>query len=232
MMKGSPLSSRFASALFFSLFLFFLGVCPSQAEDIPDKVFEDWKTLTYKDTSLTYVSYTPDTKERGVELHLAKYQGKCDTTRMFIFVTFNAPAEKDYDQDNIEGELRVDQQPVRKVVARCIYKKGNKFGSYGVHSFENPQTLLKEMAGGQMVRFRFKIKEQEYYFRFSLKGFGQSFDRLTQLCAQQGASQERKSSKPKPEGSQKPSQPKGDSDFFGPSKNPTGKPGKSDKDFF
>lgn len=231
-MGGSPLSARFVSALTFSLFLFIIAARPCLAEDIPDKAFEDWKTFTYKDKSLTYISFTPDTKERGVELHLAKYQGKCETTRMFIFVTFSSQAEKDYDQDNIEGELRVDQQQVRKVVARCVYKKGEKYGTYNVHTFENPQTLLREMAGGQMVRFRFKIKEQEYYFRFSLKGFGQSFDRLGQLCAQQGASQERKPSKPKPEGAQKPAQPKGDADFFGPSKNPEGKSGKTDKDFF
>lgn len=198
------------------------------AEDIPDKTFDDWTTLTYKGDSVVYVALTTDSQNRNVELHLGKYQGKCEAVKMYVFLTFINPSDKDYGVDNVPGELRVDQYPVHKTTSRSSSKKGTRSGSYFVHSFENPQSVLKEMAEGQVVRFRFKVGEQEHYYRFSLKGFGPAYQRISQMCSQPVA--KAKPAQPKPEGGSK-SGGKSDADFFGPGKS-GGKTQKTDKDYF
>lgn len=228
MLKRSPGLMR-PALLFASLAISWAALVPSAlAVDTPDKTFDDWKTLTYKGDRVVYAAFTTDSKERSVELHMGKYQGKCESVNMYVFIMFNNPSDADNAQDNIQGELRVDQSAVHKISSRYSSKKGARSGSYYVHSFENPQSVLKEMADGQTIRFRFKMGDQEYYYRFPLKGFGPSYQRISQMCSQPAVSA--KPAQPRPEGGRKPGG-KSDADFFGPGKSDGKKP-KSDKDYF
>lgn len=224
------LPKRITPALLFTALLLILAayVPPARAQNASDKAIDDWRITTLKRDVPVSVAYTADTQEGGVELHLGKFQGKCDASRMYVFVKLNAPATRDFEQNDTPGEIRIDQLPAHKTMTRVYYKKGWTSASYSVHSFENPQSVIKELTEGQVVNLRFKTSDQERVYRFSLKGFGPSYQRIAQMCSQPAASA--KPAQPKPEGGRKPGG-KSDADFFEPSK-ADGKTPKSDKDYF
>lgn len=229
-------NSRVAGVIVHAVFLLALSLpCIVLAESRPDKQFGDWRTFVFTGNNSVYGMYCQDANSKDVELQMGKFNGSCNNTKVYVTVGFSQPATKDYARKDIAGEVRVDQHPVHKTVSRLSYKAGDKGTGYDVHSFENPQNLLQEMASGQVIRFKFNLDNQEYYYRFPLNGFGPSYDRITQLCAQAAKGGERPA---KPAPGSKPRQPKGDSDFFdspSPSGDKGSKPGnntKTDKDFF
>ncbi|KAF0232951.1 MAG: hypothetical protein FD177_2057 [Desulfovibrionaceae bacterium] len=224
------LPKRIMSALLFATLLIVLAVPvpPVQAQNSSDKAVTDWRVTTVKRDVPVSVAYTADTQESGVELHIGKFKDQCNTSRMYVFVKLNAPATKDFEQTDTAGEIRIDQLPAHKTVTRVYYKKGWTSVSYYVHSFENPQSVIKELTDGQVVTFRFKASDQERTYRFSLKGFGPSYQRIAQMCSQPAAPA--KPAQPKPEGGTKPGG-KSDADFFGSGKS-DGKTPKNDKDYF
>jgi len=224
------LPKRITYALLLAALVLFLATSapPAQAQNSSDKATADWRVTTVKRDVPVYVAYTADTQEGGVELHIGKFKDQCNTSRMYVFVKLNAPATKDFEQTDTAGDIRIDQLPAHKTITRVYYKKGWTSVSYYVHSFENPQSVIKELTDGQVVTFRFKTSDQERTYRFSLKGFGPSYQRIAQMCSQPAAPA--KPAQPRPEGSSKPGG-KSDADFFGPGKS-DGKTPKSDKDYF
>lgn len=224
------LPKRITSALLFAALLLLLAASApyAQAQNSSDKAATDWRVTTVKRDVPVSVAYTADTQESGVELHIGKFKDQCNTSRMYVFVKLNAPATKDFEQTDTAGEIRIDQLPAHKTITRVYYKKGWTSVSYFVHSFENPQSVIKELTDGQVVTFRFKTSDQERTYRFSLKGFGPSYQRIAQMCSQPAAPA--KPAQPKPEGDHKPGG-KSDADFFGPGKS-DGKTPKTDKDYF
>lgn len=215
------------------------GSGAARADNLQDKAFSDWTTYTSRGKDTVFAMFTRDLNDKKIGLHLGKFLGNCGNTEVYVFVNFTSPAVRDYQKNDIPGEVRVDQNPAHKSVSRAWYKGGNTFGSYNVHSFENPRQLLDEMASGQTVRFRFTVDRQEYSFQFSLNGFKPAYDRMQQLCAQGDSGAGEKTAKPK-SGHPKPKTQKSDSDFFDAPKQSGGTPpktggtphAKSDKDFF
>jgi len=225
-----PLPRRIPYALLLAALVLFLATpAPSVlAQNSSDKAIDDWRITTLKRDVPAFIAYTADSQESGVELHIGKFQGKCDASRMYIFVKLNAPATRDFEQNDTPGEIRIDQLPAHKTLTRVYYKKGWTSASYSVHSFENPQSVIKELSDGQSVTFRFKTSDQERSYRFALKGFGSAYQRIAQMCSQPAAPA--KPAQPRPEGGKKTGG-KSDADFFGPGKS-DGKTPKSDKDYF
>lgn len=224
------LPKRIASALLLAALLFLSAPTPpARAQNASDKIIDDWRITTLKRDVPVFVAYSEDSQASGVELHLGKFQGKCDASRMYVFVKLGGPATGDFEQNDTPGEIRIDQFPAHKTMTRVYYKKGWTSASYYVHSFENPQSVIKELTEGQVVNFRFKTSDQERTCRFSLKGFGPSYQRISQMCSQPAASA--KPAGPRPEGGRKPGAGKSDADYFGPGKS-EGKTQKNDKDYF
>ncbi len=206
-----------------------LSSLPAAAQVTPDKTFEDWATGTFSsdDAKRYVICRTNDSKNTSVSLELVKEQPACGNTRMLIFVSSSTPISKDAALSDIEGELRVDEAPIRATKSSIREKKGKTYSTIEIDSFQNPKTLLQEMSTGQTVRIHFKINGTEHYYRFSLKGFGQAFERIGHLCSASGGPAP-KAGGQKPAGAPKGKKPpKSDSDFFDDKK-----PAKSDKDFF
>lgn len=224
------LPKRITYALLLATIVLFLAApAPSAlAQNSSDKAASDWRVTTVKRDVPVFVAYTTDTQTGGVELHMGKFQNQCNTSRMYVFVKLDAPAARDFEQNDTPGEIRIDQLPAHKTLTRVYYKKGWTSASYSVHSFENPQSVIKELSEGQTVTFSFKASNQERTYRFSLNGFAPSYQRIAQMCSQPAASA--KPAQPRPEGAKKPGG-KSDADFFGPGKS-DGKTPKSDKDYF
>ena len=224
------LPKRITSALLFAALLLMLAASApyALAQNSSDKAASDWRVGAVKRDVPVFVAYTADTQESGVDLHIAKFKDQCNTSRMYVFVKLNTPATKDFEQTDTAGEIRIDQLPAHKTITRVSYKKGWTSVSYYVHSFENPKSVIKELTDGQVVTFRFNTSDQERTYRFSLKGFGPSYQRIAQMCSQPAAPT--KPAQPKPEGGRKPGG-KSDADFFGPGKS-DGKTPKTDKEYF
>jgi len=207
----------------------------ASAESRPDRQFGDWHTIIITGKSAIFGMYRQDSNDANVQLQMGKYQGNCNNTKVYVSVEFGQPASRDLSRDKIDGEVRVDKFPVHKTTSRLRYKQGDKGAAYDVFNFENPSSLLQEMASGQVIRFKFNLDGQEYYYRFTLNGFRPAYERIAQLCAQGDRGGERA---PRQGGSSKPKPPKSDSDFFddpapsGDKAPKTGNGNKSDKDFF
>lgn len=210
--------------------LAFLIPGPADAENKPDKTFEDWATYVAAGNGESIAAmFCVDAKDRSSSLHMGKFQSKCGATRVTITFPLNAKADKDSERANISGELRVDQNSLHATNSRLWQSAGASYGHFSIDSFSNPQTLIDEMSTGQMIRFRFKVGEQEWYYRFPLKGFQPAFGRISQVCGQLGGSQERKPAKPASGEASKPRSGKKDSDYFPGTDSPSK---KSDKDYF
>ncbi|WP_243357691.1 hypothetical protein [Fundidesulfovibrio terrae] len=206
---------------------------PARAENKVDKTFDDWNTYTAMDGDDTVsATYTPDTQDKRCALYIGKFSSKCGTTLVSIGFPLNSKAEKDAERQNISGELRIDQFPVHTTNSRIANKAGATYGHFYVDSFSSPKTVIDEMSTGQMIRFRFKVGEREWYYRFSLKGFQPALARIAQLCSQGAPGQERKPHKPASEGASKPKSGKSDADYFDDKKPAAPNSSKSDKDFF
>ena len=217
--------------LFVWLFVFLIvwaAFCPLQAfaERKNDKIYDNWRTFIYSSPDQEfppiYETSTFDIKTNTVFLHIMTSRGRCKTTDALISYTFTTPAQKEYYNNSIAGEIRVDQNPIHTTVSLLAIKNGGTKGTFTLHTIGDPQSLIEEMASGQIIRFRFKVGEAEYYYRFSLKGFQPSYARVMELCPKSGLGQEHKSAKPKPEGSTKTAPQKKDADFF-PGAPPTDK---------
>lgn len=230
-MHGGIWRSFFQGLLPAALVALFVLFAPhaSRAETIQDKSFDDWRTLVHRSDKTVFVTYSADPQERNMEMHVYKYAGECGTVNVVLFDFLSSPNSKDWSEKDIQGEMRVDQFPVHKTLTNGSAKSGEKKAVFSVHTFGNPGTVLQEMNQGQTVRFRFKIGGQEFYYRFSLKGFPAALERLSALCAQSGQA---KAAKPKGEPGQAKAPGKSDSDFFESPKKPAGKTQKSDKDYF
>jgi len=210
----------------FSVFLFILAAFhPLQAfaERKDDKTYDHWRTYIYdsyyQKFPAIYETSTRDTKVNTVFLHIMTSPGQCKTTSSLISYILSTPANKEYYNNSIAGELKVDQNPIHTTVSLLTVKKGEARGTFTLHTIGDPQSLIEEMASGQMIRFRFKVGEEEWYYRFSLKGFQPSYARVKELCVKSGLGQEHKFAKPKPEVSTKSVPQKNDAEFF-PSPHP------------
>jgi len=229
------LSRTCAPSCFAILALVCLMLLPGQsmAENKPDKAFDDWTTsFPEEGRESVFAMFGIDTKDKTSALYVSKSRLQCDSVLMSISCRLNAKPDKDTERQNISGELRVDQHPIHSTSSRVVQKSGAETGNYYIDTFSNPQTLLGEMNSGQMIRMRFKVGEQEWYYRFSLKGFQPAYERLSQLCASGVSGQGRRPATPQPIGTAKPKGTKSDADFFDTKKPSGSNSSKSDKDFF
>lgn len=154
------------------------------ARDVGDKRFSDWNTTVVRGQPEIYLLYTGETGGQNVLLQMGKRQGDCGNTLFTVLVRFPKPAPEDFAGKDLPGEVQVSGGPIHKTVSRFDSSRGNKFGVYLIQGFENPGSLLQELASGQSLRVRFMVDGKTYDFSFSLNGFRPAYDHVRQWCDQ------------------------------------------------
>lgn len=117
-----------------------------------------------------------------VSLSVDVLAGDCQKRFVTLNVHVPEPLAGDFLSEGLQGAVRVDRHAARKLVYRAGTQGGRNVIFMYLMEIEGEDALWKELAAGEVVRFRFPTERKEYLVRFSLQGFPQAQQRALTLC--------------------------------------------------
>lgn len=107
-----------------------------------------------------------------------------DCAQRFVTLTVNLQQAITHDvlSAGLEGVLRVDRRPLRRVTYRVGAQAGARTLFIFITAIEGEAAFWKEMAEGSALRLRFPTERRDYHLKFPLQGFTAAQRRATTLC--------------------------------------------------
>jgi len=123
------------------------------------------------------------TKREPVALNFNRSIKKCTTQTITLNFALKRPASRTFSKSNLFGKIRIDSHKVHNINYKMSTTRGSKYGYIYVTNFGSGQTILREMARGQQMRFKLDSSSGKgYFFNFSLRGYPRSSARARKLC--------------------------------------------------
>ena len=106
----------------------------------------------------------------------------CDTVRFTINVNLNEMQYDEVESPVLFGKFRVDRNPVHELTYTASIEPGADFMTLTIQDWSRSDSILREIMSGDTARFKFKVGDDDYYFRFSLKGSRSAIQRQDRIC--------------------------------------------------
>lgn len=107
-----------------------------------------------------------------------------DCSKRFVTLNVHLPEalSGEFLSEGLEGAVRVDRRPMRRLVYRAGTQSGRRVLFIYLMEIDGEEGFWEEFAAGEAVRFRFPTDRKDYHVRFPLQGFAQAQQRALALC--------------------------------------------------
>lgn len=106
----------------------------------------------------------------------------CDVVVYSVNINLSEIQDESIESPKLFGKFRVDNFPVHDITYTLSADRGADYISLYISDWAKGDTVLKEILAGSVARFQFKIEDEAYYYRFSLKGSRQAIERQDRIC--------------------------------------------------
>lgn len=149
------------------------------AENKNETQHGDWVSAVGEDGGTFLRAYTTEMTDDSVFLTMDLIPGSCDNFDFNINVTVAEKAKEMKQSEIMLGEMRVDDNPVRAFTFKFTTDPGDPVIYLAPQDWTGGEDLLAEFANGKILRI--KVGE-DTIMKFSLKGAGEAFKAVTELC--------------------------------------------------
>jgi hypothetical protein len=108
----------------------------------------------------------------------------CDSVAYSVNINLSEIQRESVKSPTLFGKFRVDNYPVHNITYTFSIDSGADYASLYIKGWSRGSAVLKEILSGNVARFQFKIENEAYYYRFSLKGSRQAVERQDRICRQ------------------------------------------------
>lgn len=165
-----------------------------EGKTILEETHRDWKSqVTYGEVDIRFRALSAFAEANDyVLLVFDRQPGQCEMQTVTMFVLLGRPAKEDFVSEDLNGALRVDEQPIRNIVYDFVMDKGAPVMFARLRNWDKDSTFLPELQRGSVLRFKLSTPRKDYFLRFSLQGFAAASQRTLTLCREFKRSDDRR----------------------------------------
>lgn len=125
-------------------------------------------------------------REQGtyVLLALDRVSQNCATQYISMNIALPEVSQHTSESPSAFGAIRIDEMPMHNINFTLSVQQGSQVAIATFTNFENQGSIIDELRRGNDLRIKLSMGKEDYYLRFSLRGYTAALSKTLQSCMQ------------------------------------------------